>query len=146
MQAITLFKAQQLIGQLQTLGFPDWQCVPAIMVHGSDLEAAVTYLFEGSVHSEAEARQLLEGASSLTQIDISPELAQLQQAKVWLLLDICCEFLQRVKVHVPTQVTRAILTHLKKAYPIQIARAAQELPGNLLGRKFHLLYAPLEAT
>lgn len=91
MQAITLYKAQQLIGQLQTLGFPDWQCVPAIMVHGSDLEAAVTYLFEGSVHSEAEARQLLEGTSSLQQIDISPELAQLQQAKVEGNLHLYCE-------------------------------------------------------
>ena len=88
MQAVTLFKAQQLIGQLQTLGFPDWQCVPAIMVHGSDLEAAVAYLFEGSLHSEAEARQLLEGTSSLTQIDISSELAQLQQGKVWRLFNV----------------------------------------------------------
>ena len=79
---ITLFKAQQLIGQLQTLGFPDWQCVPAIMAHGADLEAAVTYLLEGNVQSEAEARQLLDGTSSLQQIDISAELAQLQQAKV----------------------------------------------------------------
>lgn len=110
MQAITLFKAQQLIGQLQTLGFPDWQCVPAVMAHGSDLEAAVTYLLEGNVHSEAEARQLLlERTASLQQIDISPELAQLQQAKVSPLsahhscIDIANQQVQICNTHLDTE-------------------------------------------
>ena len=82
LQAITLFKAQGLIGQLQTLGFPDWQCVPAVVAHGSDIAAAVAYLLEGNVQSESHARQLLTGASTLPQIELGDELAQLQQAKV----------------------------------------------------------------
>lgn len=52
------------------------------MAHGTDLEAAVTYLLEGNVSSEEHARQLLGSAASLPQIDITPEMAQLQQAKV----------------------------------------------------------------
>lgn len=79
---VTLFKAQLLIGQLQILGFADWQCVPAVMTHGSDLEAAVTFLLEDRISSEAHARQLLEGTTSLPEIDISQELALLEQFKV----------------------------------------------------------------
>lgn len=81
MQAVTVFKAQQVIGQLQSLGFPDWQCVPAILKHGCNLEAAITYLLEGTLQTEAQARALMQGATVLPHLDISHELAMMQQAK-----------------------------------------------------------------
>ena len=56
LQAIAVFKAQVLVGQLQILGFPDWQCVAAAMAHGNDLVAAVAFLLDGSVSSETQAR------------------------------------------------------------------------------------------
>lgn len=81
MQALTLFKAQSLIGQLQSLGFQDWQCVPAIMAHGSNLEDAVTFLLDGRVLSEQHAQELLRSETELPQIDITPELTRLEAWK-----------------------------------------------------------------
>ena len=54
LQAITLYKAQALILQLSSIGFPDWQCVPAVMAHGSNLEAAVAWMLEGNLDSEEQ--------------------------------------------------------------------------------------------
>ena len=81
-QALTLFKAQSLIQQLRTLGYADWQCVPAIMVHGSDLEAAVTFLLDGGVQTAEQAQELLNAATELPQIDIAPELTRIHNIKV----------------------------------------------------------------
>ena len=52
------------------------------MIHGSNLENAVTFLLEGQVTSEEHARELLIDQSELPEIDIVPELARLQQCKV----------------------------------------------------------------
>ena len=81
-QALTLFKAQSLIQQLRTLGFADWQCVPAIMRHGSDLEEAVAFLLEGGVQTAEQAQELLNAATELPQIDLAPELARIHHIRV----------------------------------------------------------------
>ena len=86
LQALMLFRAQSLVSQLRSLGFPDWRCVAAVMAHGSDLEAAAAFLLDGSVPTEAAARELLGEESELPLIDISAELSRLHALAVSLLV------------------------------------------------------------
>jgi len=38
-QALMAAKARYLLAQLQQLGFAEWQCAPAVLRHGSNLQA-----------------------------------------------------------------------------------------------------------
>lgn len=52
------------------------------MIYGSNLEEGVAWLLEGGVHSEQHARDLLLEETQLPEIDLSAELARLQECKV----------------------------------------------------------------
>ncbi|KAK9814734.1 hypothetical protein WJX72_010679 [[Myrmecia] bisecta] len=84
-QILTMHKALYLVAQLQQLGFPEWQCIPAVQHHGSNLEAAVIFLLDGNIASEEDARRTMQSAGmTAPDVDITEELNQLADAKSWL--------------------------------------------------------------
>lgn len=75
-------KARWLLGQLQLLGFRDWQCAVAVLRHGSNLHAAITFLLEDHVTSEEQSRAYMASAVDSPDIDINEELQMLSEAQV----------------------------------------------------------------
>ncbi len=75
-------KARWLLGQLQLLGFPDWQCAVAVLRHGSNLHDGVAFLLEDHVTSEEQSRAYMACAVDSPDIDISEELHMLAEAQV----------------------------------------------------------------
>lgn len=75
-------KARWLLGQLQVLGFPDWQCAVAVLRHGSNLHDGVAFLLEDHVTSEEQSRAYMASAVDSPDIDISEELQMLAEAQV----------------------------------------------------------------
>ena len=81
-------KAQYLVSQLQVLGFADWRCAAAVMQHGSDLEACITFLLEEHLLSEEHCKQYMALHALAPPIDLSEELRMLADAQV--MLTECC--------------------------------------------------------
>ena len=75
-------KAQYLVSELQVLGFADWQCAAAVMQHGSDLEACIALLLEGSLLSEEHCKRYMATCLLTPPIDLSEELRMLSDAQV----------------------------------------------------------------
>lgn len=82
MQALMATKARWLLGQLQLLGFPDWQCAVAVLRYGSDLHGAIAFLLEEHVTSEEQSRAYMASAVESPDIDITEELQILAEAQV----------------------------------------------------------------
>ncbi|EIE23824.1 hypothetical protein COCSUDRAFT_83699 [Coccomyxa subellipsoidea C-169] len=80
-QALMATKARWLLGQLQLLGFPDWQCAVAVLRHGSNLHDGVAFLLEDHVTSEEQSRAYMACAVDSPDIDISEELHMLAEAQ-----------------------------------------------------------------
>lgn len=75
-------KAQVLLGQLQQLGFAEWQAAPAVLRHGSNLESAIGFLLEGNCSTEEDARAFIETADCVPDICIDAELDMVAQLSV----------------------------------------------------------------
>lgn len=84
-QALMAARARYLMGQLQSLGWADWQCAPALLAHGSDLAAALAFLLEERIASPAQAQAFMAAAAGAPDIDVAEELAMVAQAQVWVL-------------------------------------------------------------
>ncbi|BDA47722.1 hypothetical protein COCOBI_10-5730 [Coccomyxa sp. Obi] len=80
-QALMATKARWLLGQLQLLGFPDWQCAVAVLRYGSDLHGAIAFLLEDHVTSEEQSRAYMASAVDSPDIDITEEMQMLAEAQ-----------------------------------------------------------------
>ena len=82
LQALVAAKAQILLGQLQHLGYAEWQAAPAVLRHGSNLESAISFLLEGNCSTEEDARAFIETADCVPDICIDAELDMIAQLSV----------------------------------------------------------------
>ena len=80
-QALKSARARHIMGQLQSLGYADWQAAPAVLRHGSDLPSALAFLLEEHIRTPAEARAFLAAAAPQPSIAIAEELAMVAQAQ-----------------------------------------------------------------
>ena len=81
-QALTAVKARWLMHQLQSLGFRDWQCAPAVLAHGSDLHASLAFLLEEAIATPEQAKEFMARPHAPPDIDIAEELAMVAAAQV----------------------------------------------------------------
>jgi hypothetical protein len=81
-QALMAAKARYLMGQLQSLGFADWQAAPAVLAHGADLHAALAFLLERRIASPEQAAAYMAAAQHSPDIGVAEELAMVAEAQV----------------------------------------------------------------